>query len=117
MTKYVQVKQIIAVVDSNKLSYRDAARKVTATIQKTVAKNERNRIENGSHAMGSPITSARPIGINTTVTTAVSNENSARLEAKMDLVLTQIATLSGKFDREISTLRQEVSEKYQKLKS
>jgi len=58
------------------------------------------------------MTSARPIGVCAAVKTAVLNEDSVRLEVKLDLVLTQIATLSSQFD---STLRQEVSERYQKL--
>jgi len=112
-TKYVQVKQILAVVDSDKLSYRDAARKVTASSLKSVAKT--NDIVSKTAVMGSPIASARPIGINATVTTAVSNEISARLEVKLDLVLTKIATLSNQFDDKISVLRQEVTEHCQKL--
>jgi len=45
----------------------------------------------------------------------VSKEASARLEAKLNLVLTQIATLSSQFDHKISALRQEVSERYQNI--
>jgi len=104
-TKYIQVKQIIALADSNKLSYRDAAHKITASnLKKTVAKT--NEIVSKTVDIGSPITSARPIGINTTVKTAVSNETVTRLEAKLDLVLAQISTLSTQFDYKISDLRQ-----------
>jgi len=101
------------VADSDKLSYRDAVRKVTASSLKTIAKT--NEIASKSVDMGSPITSARPIGINTTVKTAVSNEEFTRLEAKLGLVLTQIGTLSTQFGSKISALRQEVSDRYKKL--
>jgi len=61
------------------------------------------------------MTSARPIGVCAAVKTAVLNEDSVRLEVKLDLVLTQIATLSSQFDSKMPALRQEVWERYQKL--
>jgi len=80
---------------------------------KTVAKS--NEIASKTVVVGSPITSARPIGINTTITTAASNENSIRLESKLDSVLIQIVTLSSQFDQKITALRQEVTDRYKKI--
>jgi len=65
--------------------------------------------------IGSPITSARPIGTHIAAITAASNEDNIRIEANFDLVLTQIATLSSQFDLKISALRQEVSDRCQKI--
>jgi len=49
------------------------------------------------------------------VKTTVSNENNTRLESKMDLILTQIATLSNQLDQKITTLRQEVADSCRKI--
>jgi len=111
--KYVQIKHILAVADTDKLSYKDAVKKVATTSKTLPAKTV--EINRETTKIGLTITSARPIDDQTPIKTAVSKETSARLEAKLDLVLTQIATLSSQFNHTISVLRQEVSERYHKI--
>jgi len=96
------------VADTNKLSYKDAVKQMVATSKTSAVKTV--EIAQKPVVDGSPITSARPIGIHAAVKTAVLNEDSARLEAKLDFVLTEIATLSSQLNSKMSFLRQEVSE-------
>jgi len=109
----VQIKHILAVADTDKLSYKDAVKQV-ATTSKTLPVKTVQNARNTTN-IGSSITSARSSGVNIATKTVISNENSARLESKLDLVLNQIATLSSHFDHEISSLRKEVSDRNLKI--
>jgi len=69
-----------------------------------------NRLSNGTNRvkatdMRSPITSARKIGDHVAVVTARGNADSARLEAKLNLVITQIANLSSQFDAKLTAVK------------
>jgi len=66
------------------------------------------QIATKSNGTRSPITSARPIDDHAAAATAHSNEHSARLEAKLDLVLTHIVTLSIQFDAKLTAFNDEV---------
>jgi len=103
-SKYVQIKHILAVADPDKLSYKDAVKKVAITSKKLI---KTVQIARETTNNGSSITSARLLVAGTAAETAVTNALCPILEAKLKQVLSQIGTLSSKIDAKIIAVKEE----------
>jgi len=96
----------LAVANAKKLTYRVAARKLTATNVKTAVKTA--EIAQKATVEGSPITSARPIGVHANaLETAADIAHSSQLEAKLDLVLARIDAQISQIYAQIITVKDE----------